>query len=57
MICFPSDPYHETRLILSDARFLGFLKRSVKFRQCANNYPTRTNACDYDEDAEFFRQF
>lgn len=26
-ICFVRDPYHEIRLILSDARFSGFLKR------------------------------
>ena len=56
-ICFVRDPYHEIRLILSDARFLGFLKRSGKFGQCAKSYPTRTNACDYDEDADFLDTF
>jgi len=30
---------------------------SGKFGQCAKNCPTRTNACYYDEDTEFFRQF
>ena len=33
------------------------MKWSGKFEQCAKNYPTRTNACYYDEDADFLDNF